>query len=46
MVYLGLPQVGSSLEALGAPGWLADLFVLPAIPSGILALSANYGAYT
>jgi len=45
MIYLGLPQVGQSLEALGAPGWLADLFVLPAIPSGILALSINYGAY-
>jgi len=45
MIYLGLPQVGQSLEALGAPGWLADLFVLPAIPSGVIALSINYGAY-
>jgi len=45
LIYLGLPQVGQSLEALGAPGWLADLFVLPAIPSGVLALSVNYGAY-
>jgi polar amino acid transport system permease protein len=45
MIYLGLPQVGSSLEMLGAPPWVADLFVLPAIPSGVLALSINYGAY-
>ncbi len=45
LIYLGLPQVGQSLESLGAPGWLADLFVLPAIPSGVLALSVNYGAY-
>ena len=45
LIYLGLPQVGQSLEALGAPGWLADLFVLSAIPSGIMALSINYGAY-
>jgi len=45
MVYLGLPQIGHSLEALGAPQWLADLFILPAIPSGVLALSINYGAY-
>ncbi len=45
VIYLGLPQVGQSLEALGASGWLANLFVLPAIPSGVLALSINYGAY-
>jgi polar amino acid transport system permease protein len=45
MIYLGLPQVGQSLQALGAPQWFADLFVLPAIPAGILALSINYGAY-
>ena len=45
MVYLGLPQVGQSLEALGAPEWLADAFVLSAVPSGVLALSVNYGAY-
>lgn len=45
VIYLGLPQVGHSLEALGAPGWLADLFILSAIPSGVLALSINYGAY-
>ncbi|HUV90351.1 MAG TPA: amino acid ABC transporter permease [Anaerolineae bacterium] len=59
MIYLGLPQVGQSLEMLGlkmmgtgAPAWvpdlfawLAGLFVLDAIPSGILALSINYGAY-
>ncbi len=45
MIYLGLPQVGQSLATLGAPQWLGDLFVLPAIPSGVLALSINYGAY-
>jgi len=45
MIYLGLPQVGNSLAALGAPRAVADMFVLPAIPSGILALSINYGAY-
>jgi polar amino acid transport system permease protein len=45
MIYLGLPQVGQSFQALGAPQWLADMFVLPAIPSGVLALSINYGAY-
>jgi polar amino acid transport system permease protein len=45
MVYLGLPQVGQSLETLGAPEWLADAFVLSAVPSGVLALSVNYGAY-
>lgn len=45
MIYLGLPQVGNSLQVLGAPAWLADLFILPAIPSGVLALSINYGAY-
>lgn len=45
LVYLGLPQVGKSLEAMGAPYWVRGLFILPAIPSGTLALAINYGAY-
>lgn len=44
IVYLGLPQIGKQLGALGFPV-LADLFTLTALQSGILALSLNYGAY-
>lgn len=39
-VYLGLPQL-----ARGAPPWLRDYLILGAIPSGVIALSVNYGAY-
>lgn len=39
-VYLGLPQL-----ARGAPDWMERYLILAAIPSGIIALSVNYGAY-
>ena len=44
MIYLGLPQVGEQLTRLGFPQ-VGRLFILDAIPAGILALSLNYGAY-
>lgn len=44
LIYLGLPQIGSQLSQLGFPR-LGRLFILDAIPAGILALSLNYGAY-
>ena len=44
VIYLGLPQIGIRLIQLGYPN-LGKLFVLDAIPAGILALSLNYGAY-
>ena len=44
LIYLGLPQVGNQLTVLGFPR-LGRLFILDAIPAGILALSLNYGAY-
>lgn len=44
IIYLGLPQIGTQLKALGLEG-LANMFTLSAIQSGILALSLNYGAY-
>lgn len=44
LIYLGLPQIGLSLKALGLT-FLGDLLILDAIPTGILALSLNYGAY-
>jgi polar amino acid transport system permease protein len=44
LIYLGLPQIGQRLTDLGFPG-LGRLFILDAIPAGILALSLNYGAY-
>ncbi len=44
LIYLGLPQIGSQLSALGFPQ-IGRLFILDAIPAGILALSLNYGAY-
>jgi polar amino acid transport system permease protein len=43
-IYLGLPQVGQQITALGYPN-IGRLFILDAIPAGILALSLNYGAY-
>jgi polar amino acid transport system permease protein len=44
LIYLGLPQIGNQLTNLGFPH-LGRLFILDAIPAGILALSLNYGAY-
>jgi polar amino acid transport system permease protein len=43
-IYLGLPQIGQQISSLGYPN-LGRLFILDAIPAGILALSLNYGAY-
>ena len=43
-IYLGLPQVGQQISNLGYPA-IGKLFILDAIPAGILALSLNYGAY-
>ncbi len=44
LIYLGLPQIGQQLRALGF-SQLGGLFILSAIQSGVLALSLNYGAY-
>ena len=44
LIYLGLPQVGRTLETFGF-SQLGGFFILSAIQSGILALSLNYGAY-
>jgi polar amino acid transport system permease protein len=44
LIYLGLPQIGQQLSNLGLPS-IGRLFILDAIPAGILALSLNYGAY-
>jgi polar amino acid transport system permease protein len=44
IIYLGLPQVGQQLSNLGFPQ-IGRLFILDAVPAGILALSLNYGAY-
>jgi polar amino acid transport system permease protein len=44
IIYLGLPQVGRQISDLGLPQ-IGKLFILDAIPAGILALSLNYGAY-
>ena len=43
-IYLGLPQIGQQISTLGYPA-IGKLFILDAIPAGILALSLNYGAY-
>ncbi len=43
-IYLGLPQIGQQISNLGYPS-IGKLFILDAIPAGILALSLNYGAY-
>jgi len=44
VIYLGLPQIGQQLSGLGFPV-IGRLFILDAVPAGILALSLNYGAY-
>ena len=44
VIYLGLPQIGQQLSDLGFPT-IGKLFILDAVPAGILALSLNYGAY-
>jgi polar amino acid transport system permease protein len=44
IIYLGLPQVGSTLNSMGYSE-IGRLFTLTAVQSGILALSLNYGAY-
>lgn len=43
-IYLGLPQIGQQISNLGYPA-IGKIFILDAIPAGILALSLNYGAY-
>jgi polar amino acid transport system permease protein len=43
IIYLGLPQIGTQLIKFGYP--IGKLFIMDAIPAGILALSLNYGAY-
>lgn len=45
LIYLGLPRLRAPLISLGVPSVIAQLLVLPGIPTGILALSLNYGAY-
>ncbi len=44
IIYLGLPQIGTALIQRGMP-FIGNLLILDAVPSGILALSLNYGAY-
>lgn len=44
IIYLGLPQIGVAIIKLGYPT-IGNLLILDAVPSGILALSLNYGAY-
>jgi polar amino acid transport system permease protein len=44
IIYLGLPQIGRQLIALGFRQ-LGELLTLSATQSGILALGLNYGAY-
>jgi len=44
VIYLGLPQIGQRISELGLPK-IGNLFILDAVPAGILALSLNYGAY-
>ncbi|MBI3286634.1 MAG: amino acid ABC transporter permease [Chloroflexi bacterium] len=44
IIYLGLPQIGQQVRALGFPE-LGRWLTLDALQSGILALSLNYGAY-
>jgi polar amino acid transport system permease protein len=44
IIYLGLPQIGRQLDALGFTQ-MGRLLTLTAVQSGILALSLNYGAY-
>ncbi len=44
VIYLGLPQIGQQISNFGFPK-IGHLFILDAVPAGILALSLNYGAY-
>jgi len=44
LIYLGLPQIGEQITQLGFPA-IGKIFILDAVPAGILALSLNYGAY-
>jgi len=44
VIYLGLPQIGEQITQLGFPA-IGKIFILDAVPAGILALSLNYGAY-
>ncbi len=50
LLFFGLPQINAQLNRL-MPGFdqqyplISSLLVLPALPTGILALSVNYGAY-
>ena len=44
VIYLGLPQIGEQISQFGFPK-IGNLFILDAVPAGILALSLNYGAY-
>ncbi|MFN8486959.1 MAG: amino acid ABC transporter permease [Caldilineaceae bacterium] len=44
IIYSGLPQIGSQINALGYPA-IGNLLILSPVQSGILALSLNYGAY-
>jgi polar amino acid transport system permease protein len=44
IIYQGLPRIANALIDLGFP-FLGRLLILDPIPSGILALSLNYGAY-
>jgi polar amino acid transport system permease protein len=50
LLFFGLPQINQQLNRL-IPGFsdqypfISNLLLLPAVPTGILALSLNYGAY-
>lgn len=50
LLFFGLPQINQQLNKL-IPGFdqqfpfVSNLLLLPAVPTGILALSLNYGAY-
>jgi polar amino acid transport system permease protein len=44
LIYNGLPQIGTQLQAYGLHT-LGRMLTLSAVQSGILALSLNYGAY-
>lgn len=50
LLYFGLPQINQQLNRM-IPGFdqqyplISQLLVLPAVPTGILALAVNYGAY-
>jgi polar amino acid transport system permease protein len=50
LLFFGLPQINQQLNKL-IPGFdqqypfISSLLLLPAVPTGILALSLNYGAY-